>query len=157
MNRFNLPLALIALIFCLNSFSQKTDTAFALHSENARLEKSAALIPPTGSVNVEKRAVSKPAGFKANARYNGISAYIGEHLEFPEDARAIGITGKVKVAFDISTTGKIENIEVLESPIDILSDGLIVVLLAMPVWNPAYDQGVAVKSRQQLHVNFRMP
>ncbi len=63
--------------------------------------------------------------------------FIANHTKYPKEAWRDGIQGTVYVKFDISTKGKIENIEIVKGVCDALDKECIRVISSMPDWEPA--------------------
>jgi len=152
-----LILASIAFAFSLSTFAQETETALAVLSDVKFIEKSTASAWEKEALTAKKNKTTKNARFRANAIYPNVGGYLSQHLQFPEEARVLGVRGEVKLSFDILPDGSIANMEILESPLDLFSDELIKIMKNMPRWSPAFRDGNPVKSRQQIHVNFRLP
>jgi TonB family protein len=157
MKTLKLVLASFAIAFSLSSFAQEAETAFAILTDVEFKEKSPKSAWEEEALMAKRNKTTKNARFRANANYTNVGGYLSQHLQFPNEARVLGVSGKVKVAFDILLDGAIANVEVLESPLDLFSKELIGVMQSMPQWSPAFRNGFPVKSRQEIHVNFRLP
>jgi TonB family protein len=103
------------------------------------------------------KLLTKDAHFSSGAGYTNLNAWLGQRLEYPDEARVLGVSGVVKVAFDILPDGTLSNMDVVESPLDLFSDQVMVAMQSMPLWSPAYRDGIPVTSRQEVHVTFRLP
>lgn len=155
MKTLKLVLASFTLAFGLSTFAQDTEMAMITEFEHTETSSQSLLAKEISMAKTNK--ITKNARFRANANYTNVGGYLSQNLQFPDEARVLGVSGEVKVAFDILPDGAIANIEVLESPLDLFSDELIAVMKSMPAWSPAFRDGLPVTSRQQLHVNFRLP
>jgi TonB family protein len=155
MRTLKLVLASIALTFSLFIFAQDTEMAMITEFELTETSDESIL---SKEISMAKRNnTTKSARFRANANYTNVGGCLSKHLQFPDEARVLGVSGEVKVAFDILPDGSIANMEVLESPLDLFSEELISVMQSMPNWSPAFRDGLPVESRQEIHVNFRLP
>lgn len=155
MKTLKLVLALFAFSISLSILAQ--DTEMAMVTDLTFTENSSNELLAKETLMAKNNKTTVNARFRASASCRNVGGYINEHLQFPDEARVLGVSGEVKVAFDIMPNGAIANIEILESPLDLFSEELIAVMESMPAWSPAFREGLPVKSRQQLHVNFRLP
>lgn len=157
MKKPTLILASIALALNLQSLAQQTETALAQITDINFTENSSKNEIDEEMDVAKRNRTTRAAQFRTLGHYANVGTYLNDHLQFPDEARVLGVSGMVKVEFDILPSGKISNVEVLESPLNLFSDELISVMKAMPRWSPAFRNGLPVKSRQQIHVNFRLP
>jgi protein TonB len=155
MKTLTLVLASFALAFSLSSFAQ--DTEMAMLTDPVITENSSNSLLAKETLMAKRNKTTANAHFRANSKCTNVGGYLNQRLQFPDEARMLGVSGKVKMAFDILPDGGIANIEILESPLDLFSEELIAVMQSMPSWSPAFLNGLPVTSRQQLHVNFRLP
>lgn len=82
----------------------------------------------------------------------GAIKYIQEHLKYPQNVGCF--QGKVYIGFIIEKDGSISNVEVLRGVHPEADKEAVKVIKSMPKWQPAYDQGKAVRSREILPVSF---
>jgi protein TonB len=84
--------------------------------------------------------------------------YIGMNIQYPVVARRSGITGKVIVEFVIEKDGSIssENIKVLKSPHESLSEEAVRLMKNAPKWVPGKLQGIPVRTRKVLPLSFNL-
>lgn len=94
--------------------------------------------------------------FIATKKYKDVNDFIYSKIEFPEEAREMGLYGVVKVQFEIMADGSIGNLTFLESPDEVFNSEVEKILTSMPNWQPAYSGLVPVKSRYQLNINFSL-
>ena len=81
--------------------------------------------------------------------------YIAQAFAYPPQAASEGITGTVKLEFDVMKDGSIENIEVLEGPESGCHEEAIRVLKEGPKWEPAQMNGNPLRSRRTLEIECR--
>jgi TonB family protein len=86
--------------------------------------------------------------------YGGINKYIIDSLYYPEEALKKNIQGIVDVSFTITKTGKLENIKVINTPDNLLSNEVIRVLKSVPAWYPAIEHNRLVDYTQTLKIPF---
>lgn len=87
---------------------------------------------------------------------NAMSAYIGTHLNYPENARVHGIEGKVRLAFNVNAEGAVEDVEVTYSAHPFLTTAALEFVANMPAWTPAMQNGVAYASQHTLPLTFML-
>ena len=111
------------------------------------------LIHPT-----EKPLVAPP--LKTRASYEGgaqaLAHFIQSKMKYPAIAREYGVEGQVVVAFVVSTTGEIQDIEITESlgyGCDNLARSII---QQMPKWNPAKLGSQPVPSKVKIPIQFSL-
>ncbi|MCB0759896.1 MAG: TonB family protein [Flavobacteriales bacterium] len=102
--------------------------------------------------DIVRKYSSEPAEFPGG--YEGLAAYIGDNLSYPEAAWKNKIEGEVNVAFLIDAGGVVRNIEVIESSHPILNDEALRIVMQMPVWKPARKAGQPVASKFILPLQF---
>lgn len=94
--------------------------------------------------------------FIPTANYPNVDAYVADNIQFPEEARIAGRYGIVKVQFDISSEGEIENIHFLKCPDPVFEEETLRLLHAMPNWQSAMSGVTPIKSKSQLNLNFSL-
>lgn len=94
------------------------------------------------------------------AKYKGGDAerqkFLSEHLRYPNMAREQEIQGKVKLNFAIEKDGSITAVKIEESVHESLDREAQRVILKMPKWQPATEDGEPVRSYFALPVNFKL-
>jgi TonB family protein len=89
----------------------------------------------------------------------GITAlqeFLMKNVQYPEQAKKEGITGKVFVQFIIDETGKVTDPNVLKSANPLLDAEAIRVVSAMPDWTPGKQKGEAVKVAFTIPIMFAL-
>jgi len=82
---------------------------------------------------------------------------IKRNMKYPADALKERVQGRVLLQFDIDTDGSIRDIEVIESPHPSLALEAIRVTRLLKKFKPGRRDGVAVKTRYRLPINFYLP
>ncbi len=82
--------------------------------------------------------------------------FLGKNIKYPADAVSEGITGRVHVKMIVNEDGSLSDFQVIESLHPSLDKEAIRVLKEMPLWQPAYQKGVAVKCNYTLPVKFSL-
>lgn len=125
-------------------------------------EEQAIIIPNENSTanlnrveNVSNKITALPE-FIPTRKYRNVNDFIYSKIEFPEEAREMGLYGVVKVQFDILTDGSIGNLTFIQSPDEVFNNEVKKILASMPKWQPAYSGSMPVESRYQLNINFSL-
>ena len=82
--------------------------------------------------------------------------FIGENLQYPQNAIDGQIEGRVVVQFVVDKEGKVGNIQVVRSIDKMLDQAAIDVVRALPDWKPGMQDGQPVNVRYTLPVNFKL-
>lgn len=85
----------------------------------------------------------------------GMSRFLGNNMRYPVEAQSKGIQGRVTLRFTVGTSGKIEDIEIIESLSHDCDAEAVRVVKAMPDWEPAKMEGKPVKVIYTLPLIFR--
>ncbi|MFK7784277.1 MAG: TonB family protein [Crocinitomicaceae bacterium] len=95
-----------------------------------------------------------------DARFPGnssaMNAFIRKMVEYPDEAAARGIDGRVIVSMEVDVYGLISNAKIQRSVHPLLDREAIRIVRKMPRWIPAQVKGKAVRSRVQLPIDFRL-
>ena len=79
--------------------------------------------------------------------FNGnLNQWIGENVQYPEEAYANQIDGRVFVTFVIEKDGAVSHVRVVRSAHPLLDAEALRVISGMPKWKPAMSGGKAVKT-----------
>ena len=81
--------------------------------------------------------------------------YIKDNLRYPEICWEGAAMGRVNVVFIVNEDGSLSDVKVIRSIIPELDKEAIRVVKSMPKWNPAKQNGKAVKMKYVVSVNFR--
>jgi protein TonB len=84
--------------------------------------------------------------------------YLLRNLQYPKEARASKITGKVIVEFVVEKDGSIssKNITILKSPHKSLSKEAIRLVKNGPKWSPGKSKGIPVRTKKVLPISFNL-
>lgn len=82
--------------------------------------------------------------------------YIGKHIEYPKQARRMGIEGRVFVQFVIERDGSLTDIQVIKGIGAGCDEEAVRVLKTAPKWNPAKQRGKTVKQRMSIPIYFKL-
>jgi len=86
----------------------------------------------------------------------GLQSYISKNVHYPDDAVEENITGKVYLSFVVEMNGKISNVVVERSAHPSLDQEALRLIIGMPKWKPAKQNGKKVRSRARLPINFTL-
>jgi len=81
--------------------------------------------------------------------------FILSNIKYPLIAIQQGIEGKVIANIEISKTGIINNIEIIQGIGGGCDEEVIRVLLSMPLWEPGVQAGNFIKTKKKLLFNFQ--
>ncbi len=86
--------------------------------------------------------------------------YIYDHINYPAQAREIGIEGIAVISFVVDRAGKIQDIKVLRDPGGGLGKEAIRIVKMMnqlpEAWTPGKQRGRTVKVRYNLPIRFKL-
>lgn len=99
-------------------------------------------------------AVEQPAEFPEGQ--GALMRWLGEHIEYPAEAKAQNIQGRVVVKFIIEKDGTVSHAEVARGVNKLLDQEAIRVVMSMPKWIPGKNNGETVRSYFNLPVTFRI-
>ncbi|MEN8116757.1 MAG: energy transducer TonB [Bacteroidota bacterium] len=86
----------------------------------------------------------------------GLTSFIMKNVNYPEQAKKEGITGKVFVSFIIDKQGKVTKVKVEESVHTLLDNEAVRVVKLMDKWTPGKEKGKPVKVQYTLPINFAL-
>ncbi len=86
----------------------------------------------------------------------GLGKYLSENIKYPKKALKKNITGKVFVQFVIDKTGKVIDVTVPRGVDKSLDKEAVRVVKSMPNWKPGMKDGVPVKVRYTIPINFKL-
>ena len=82
--------------------------------------------------------------------------YLGNNINYPEQAKENGIQGKVFVQFVVWKDGSIKDVKVVKGTHKLLDKEALRVITKMPVWKPGKQRGKNVNARFTLPIKFRI-
>ena len=100
--------------------------------------------------NVEEKPSFGKGGIEA------FVAYVQSHVIYSEEARLMGIQGKVYARFVVNKEGRVENIEIIRGVDPLLDNEVIKVLRSSPRWNPGKQRNIPVKVTYTIPVVFKL-
>ncbi len=84
------------------------------------------------------------------------NAYLAKEVNYPEVAKAHGVSGTIVVEFVVEKDGSISNARIKTPLFPPCDEEVLRVISSMPKWIPARNKGVPVRSILQIPVTFRM-
>jgi TonB family protein len=84
----------------------------------------------------------------------GLQSYLQNSINYPEEAQAQGISGRVYVQFIINPKGEIEGTKILRGVHPLLDSEAFRVIETMPIWNPGMQRNRAVAVSYTVPINF---
>jgi len=140
-----LPALILAMGFC----AQKTNAGNISpvgHSISADKTVTDTLQSEALGLNYEE---TKPSFNGGDA--NEFSKWVNENLNYPENCRKEGISGRVTIAFTVTETGKVTDVKVLRGVHEDLDKEALRVVSSSPDWTPG------TKNRKPVPVTFTFP
>ncbi len=110
--------------------------------------------------NIEEEAIpfalveTKPMFQGGDA--NTFSAWVNQHLEYPEIARENGVSGRVMLQFTVNPDGSVSNVVVVRGVDPSLDQEAVRVIQSSPKWTPGRQRDRAVKVTYTFPVVFQL-
>ncbi len=123
-------------------------------NEGDEVEKYVDIDEPIDNSPVETWQVEVTAKFPGGLE--ALYKFIGNNIKYPEQARDIGIVGRVYIKFVVDKSGKIINPEVIRSPDLLLSNEALRVVKMFPNWEPAIQNLERVSTYYTIPINFKL-
>lgn len=82
--------------------------------------------------------------------------YINENIQYPQEAREMGIQGRVFVGFVVEYDGSISNVKILRGIGSGCDEEAVRVIESLPKWEPGKQRGRAVRVSYQIPVYFKL-
>ena len=111
-------------------------------------------INQNASVFSNKSEVDKPAQFVGGQE--GMMAYFQEGFTYPEELKADEVQGKVMLEFIVYEDGSLHDVHALKSDDERLDSPAITYVQNMPNWEPAEKDGMPVKMKMVLPIQYSM-
>jgi TonB family protein len=80
--------------------------------------------------------------------------FIKKNLQYPESAKKHRVMGNVIVEFYVETNGTVSGVKVVDGLLKSLDDEAIRVVSLSPLWIPASEFGMPLRTRQTVTINF---
>lgn len=85
-----------------------------------------------------------------------ISVWLSQNIQYPPEAMADGIHGRVLCQFIVEKDGTISNVTVLRSVDPLLDKEAVRVLESMPNWKPGMKDGQPVRVKYTVPISFNL-
>jgi TonB family protein len=82
--------------------------------------------------------------------------FISTNAQYPIEAIEKNISGKVYLSFVVEIDGSISNTRVMRDVDPLLDADALRLINSMPAWNPAVQDGMRVRGRARLPINFTL-
>jgi len=82
--------------------------------------------------------------------------FLSEAIKYPEEAKELGIQGRVFVNFVVETNGSVSNVKVLRGIGGGCDEEAIRVVMSMPKWTPGKQRGIPVRVSYNLPIKFTL-
>jgi protein TonB len=83
-------------------------------------------------------------------------SFLTKNLKYPEEAKEIGISGKVIITFVVETDGSISDVTVARGIGPLCDEEAVRVVKSMPNWSPGKQNNIPVRVRFNLPVKFTL-
>jgi len=108
------------------------------------------VIPDDIPVSIPEIMPEFPGGFTA------LYKYLKDHVQYPVNAREVGIQGTVYLSFVVEKDGSISNVEILRGVGGGCTEEAIRVVKSMPDWSPGTQMGRPVRVIYNLPIKFTL-
>lgn len=88
---------------------------------------------------------------------NTFRLWVQSQVTYPVEALKQNIQGRVVVSFVIGRNGSLGDIQILQSPDEVLGNEAIRILKTSPKWTPGTQRGETVRVKYTLPIDFRLP
>ena len=82
--------------------------------------------------------------------------YLSNEIDYPRDARKLGVEGKVFLRFVVEKDGEVTDVKVTRSVFPSIDKEAVRVLLKSPKWSPGTLHGFPVRVQYNLPLSFRL-
>lgn len=86
----------------------------------------------------------------------GLNNFISSNLIYPQQAIELGITGRVIVAFNVSSDGTLSNIRIKNGVDALIDNEALRIVRKMPRWTPAKSNNNPISTEEILPINFKL-
>jgi len=88
---------------------------------------------------------------------SGWNKYIADSINYPPQAKKMGVAGTVIVVFVINADGTIQDVDVLRSIGGGCDEEAVRIVKSAPAWEPGKNRGQPVRTRMRLPIRFKLP
>jgi protein TonB len=99
--------------------------------------------------------VAEPATFQGGD-LNTFSNWVKQNLVYPSVALENNVSGKITLQFTVNTNGDVIDVKVLRGTDPAIDEEAVRVIQSSPKWTPARQNGVLVKQRFYIPINFQV-
>ena len=147
MNKLTLALLTIFAISC--SDADLADQGPELETK-AVVDENNNAVASNEVFNVVEEQASFPGGMEA------WSEHLKSTLKYPEQAKKLGIEGRVFLSFIVNKDGSLDDIQVVRGIGAGCDEEAVNALLESPNWLAGKQRGIEVKSKMQVRIDFRL-
>lgn len=140
----------------MRTYNEKEQLEYVYQYDMGKIVKRVQYNLETGEpINPEEEILSFP---DFEAEFNGGAAalqlWISQNVQYPKEAIMLNEQGRVYLSFVIEVNGEISTINVERGVSESLDEEAIRVVTSMPPWIPGEANGVKVRTRVRLPINF---
>jgi protein TonB len=117
------------------------------------------IVPDMGDLEDEKVDITHDIVETMPSFEGGISEFykfVSKNLQYPAQARRMGIEGKVYVYFVVDKDGSLSDIEVVKGIGAGCDEEVLRITKLSPNWNPGKQRGTPVRVRMMMPITFRL-
>ncbi|HAA12906.1 MAG TPA: energy transducer TonB [Cytophagales bacterium] len=111
-------------------------------------------LPPEETVDEPFEVVEVQAAYPGGTA--ALLKYLAENIQYPSQARRMGIQGRVFVKFIVEKDGSVSQIQVERGIGAGCDEAAVKALENMPKWSPGRQRGVPVRQWMHIPVNFNL-
>ncbi len=145
-----------------DELQEDTNNEISFNSEENNNTQSAKIEIPKGT-KLEEEIVKEPDFVwvapvmpEPQGGFAGFYKFLQKELRYPDQARRMGIEGKVYIEFIVEKDGSLSNMKVIKSVGGGCDEEALRVLKKSPKWTPGNNAGRGVRVRMSLPVNFKL-
>jgi len=87
---------------------------------------------------------------------NKMIQYLSKKVKYPRESRKKGTEGTVLVSFIVEKDGRVSNVKVIKSVIDVIDNEAIRVVKNFPKWKSGMEDGERIRVQYNLPINFKL-
>ena len=114
------------------------------------IEETPYILDPDRVFGIVEQMPSFPGGDRK------LMDYLKENIRYPEEAAEACVQGRVICTFVVERDGSIGHVKVAKSLDPLLDEEALRVVSGMPKWIPGKQNGVSVRTKYAIPVNFRL-
>ncbi|PWJ40142.1 M56 family metallopeptidase [Sediminitomix flava] len=148
----------LSLFFACENFQTEEENELQKNIDNTVVKSEAEFqLDPVKDKELEDvifDIVEQPASFKGGLK--GLLSWLTQEIQYPEQAKNMGVQGKVYVEFIVDREGDVTNATIKKGIGAGCDQEALRVIQNSPKWYPAKQRGYTVNQRLVLPINFKL-